>query len=491
VRDDEIRRIATDANPWWRAKASAADPVAWTAANRLLRDRGTHDLGYRAGELDDIARSPISDALVVLAGPRRIGKSVALLDLAATLCARGDVDPRQIIHLPCDGLRDRDLRRALTLARELTRSVDIDDPPRRRVWLLDEITGIAGWTSVLKAARDNTPFGDDTVVSSGSRWIGSDDALGSLLAGRAGTTDARRVRLLLPMTFGDFLRATRPDLPRLASVHPSDLQLPNVGAALEAVRFDIDSYDLAWQDFLSCGGFPRAVAEHARTGAVSLPYLRDLEAWIRSDVDPDASPDSAPILLAGLAERAASPLNTTKTALALGYANRQNFDRRLARLVATFAAVACPRRRDDGRVVTGSQAKCYLTDPLLALLPSRLRAGLAAPDSTRLTEMALGVALARSIDRLDEGRWVTGDTIGYRRTASGNEIDLAPVQVPTASTPAATVPIEAKWIDHGWRAEAKVVEGRYGRGIVATKSLLDVGTPAWAVPAPLVALLLN
>ena len=105
--------------------------------------------------------------------------------------------------------------------------------------------------------------------------------------------------------------------------------------------------------------------------------------------------------------------------------------------------------------------------------------------------MALGVALARAIDRLDVGRWVTGDTIGYIRTASGNEIDLAPVNVPTASVPGATVPIECKWIDHGWRAEAKVVGGKYGRGIVATTSLLDLDHPAWAVPAPLVALLLN
>jgi hypothetical protein len=50
---------------------------------------------------------------------------------------------------------------------------------------------------------------------------------------------------------------------------------------------------------------------------------------------------------------------------------------------------------------------------------------------TVLTEMALGVALARAIDHLDEGRWVAGDTIGYARTGSGNEVDLAPVSVPS------------------------------------------------------------
>jgi len=61
------------------------------------------------------------------------------------------------------------------------------------------------------------------------------------------------------------------------------------------------------------------------------------------------------------------------------------------------------------------QAKLYLTDPLLAALPSRLRTGLPAPDMTRLTEMTIGVALARAIDDIEEGRW---------RTSGDREVDL-------------------------------------------------------------------
>jgi hypothetical protein len=67
-------------------------------------------------------------------------------------------------------------------------------------------------------------------------------------------------------------------------------------------------------------------------------------------------------------------------------------------------------------VVAGAPAKLYLTDPLLASLPSRLRTGLPEPDITRLTEMTIGVALARAIDDLEEGRWVTGDTSASRST---------------------------------------------------------------------------
>ena len=489
MRDDEIRRALTDANPWWRAR-SGADPDQWTASHRLLRDRAGYDLGYRSDALADLVAAPVGNTLTVLTGPRRAGKSVALIDAAAAFCRRDDVDARQVVHLACDGMRDRDLRRALTLGRELTRSVDRPDP-LPRVWLLDEVSTVSGWSEVLKAARDGTAFGDDTVVATGSRWPDGAGVVGNLLAGRAGTSDLRRVRQLLPMSFRDFVTSTRPELARPPCVHPAELQSPQAAEALDELRYDVDGYDLAWQDYLTCGGLPRAVAEHVRNGAVSISYLRDLEAWLRRDTDPDGPPESVPLLLAGLVERAGSPLSVAGTARSLGYPSRAVLERRLGRLVATFAALWCPQRDDAGRTVAGSVAKLYLIDPLLAWLPAALRSGMPAPDMTVLSEMALGVALARAVERLDEGRWLGGDTIGYLRTGSGNEIDLAPVQVPTGSGIAFAVGLESKWVDSGWRAEARVIEARYRRGIVATKSVLDLDHAAWAVPAPMVALLLG
>ncbi len=133
----------------------------------------------------------------------------------------------------------------------------------------------------------------------------------------------------------------------------------------------------------------------------------------------------------------------------------------------------------------------YLTDPLLAWLPSRIRSGLRSPEMTALTEAALGVALATAVENLDEGRWMAGDTIGYVRTDSAKEVDFGPLALPSAAGTRLSVPIEGKWVDSGWRADAQVVEKKYGTGILATKSILDLSNPAWAVPAPLVALLLT
>lgn len=489
VRDDEIRRVLTEANPWWRAAAAGQDPVEAVRSHRLIRDRARHDLGYRPSVLKDLATGPVGDSLVVLTGPRRVGKSVALLDLAAELCGRKDIQPFQVIHVPCDGMAARDLRRAFTLGRELTRPADLD-APRARIWLLDEVSAIAGWTTIVKAARDGTAVGDDTVVVTGSRWQADEDVAGNLLAGRAGSAGLRRVRHLLPMTFRDFATATRPALLLPEAVHPADLQSPDVAATLDGLRFEVDSYDLAWQDYLSCGGFPRAVAEHSRNGAVSIDYIHDLAAWLRGDVNLEGPPESLPLFLEQLAGRATSPLNVAHTAEALGW-TRAVTAARLNRLVSGFGALWCRHHDDSGRPVAGSQPKLYLVDPVLGWMPSRLRAGLRPPQMTALTEQALGVALARRIDHLDEGRWVAGDTIGYTRTGSGNEIDLVPVAVPSGGTTLESVPIEGKWVDDGWRSEAKVIENKFRRGILATKSLLDLDHPSWAIPAPLVALMLE
>ncbi len=489
VRDDEIRRILTEANPWWRAAAAGHDPVDAVRSHRLIRDRARHDLGYRPSVLKDLATGPVGDSLVVLTGPRRVGKSVALLDLAAELCGRRDIQPFQVIHIPCDGMAARDLRRTFTLGRELTRPADLD-APHARIWLLDEVSAIGGWTPIVKAARDGTAVGDDTVVITGSRWREDEDIAGNLLAGRAGSAGLRRVRHLFPMTFRDFSTATRPKLLLPEAVHPADLQGPDVAATLDGLRFEVDSYDLAWQDYLSCGGFPRAVAEHSRNGAVSNDYIRDLAAWLRGDVNLEGPPESLPLLLEQLAGRATSPLNVAHTAETLGW-TRPVTAGRLNRLVSGFGALWCRHHDDSGRPVAGSQPKLYLVDPVLAWMPSRLRAGLRPPQMTALTEQALGVALARRIDHLDEGRWVAGDTIGYTRTGSGNEIDLVPVTVPSGGTTLESVPIEGKWVDDGWRSEAKVIESKFHRGILATKSLLDLDHPSWAIPAPLVALMLE
>jgi hypothetical protein len=46
-----------------------------------------------------------------------------------------------------------------------------------------------------------------------------------------------------------------------------------------------------------------------------------------------------------------------------------------AKLVRNFGAIWCPQRDERGRIVSGSQPKLYLSDPILGWLPSRLHPG--------------------------------------------------------------------------------------------------------------------
>ena len=487
MRDDELRERLRDSNPWWRAAASGGDPLAWAEGDQTLSGRVRFDLGYRSDLLADIVTGPLDDRLVVVRGPRRVGKSVLLKDTAAALCQKVGFDPRQLVYLPADGMLARDLDRAAKIGRDLTRSVG----PLRRVWLLDEVTSVRGWTTRLKYLRDNTAFGDDTVVCTGSSWDEGAAVERDLFAGRAGLSSTRRSRLLHPMSFRHVLAATAGEVPLPATVAPWELQGTAAKAACEALELFVDDLDLAWQRYLTSGGFPRAVAEHHRSGEVSDAFLSDLAAWLHRDVDPDAGEDSVPKLLSEIERRCTSPLNRTGLATDLDYDRRDTLDRRLSRLIHAYAALWCHQLDDEGNRVAGSLSKLYLADPVLSWAGPRLRSGLASPDFSRLSEAAIGTALARSVDWQEPERWATDDSIGYLRTGHGNEVDFAPVPLRSASGVVRTVPIEAKWVANGWRPEAKVIEAKFSAGVVATRNIVNLAYPTWAVPAPVLALLLD
>lgn len=485
MRDDSIREFLRDHNPWWRAAATGADPVAWVATDRALRTRQSHDLGYRSDVLDDVARSPLGDGLYLLRGPRRVGKSVALKDFIAHLCGRAGLSPWQLVYLPADTFSAHDLRRAIVLATEATRAAS----SAPRAWVIDEITAVDGWTAEIKSLRDNTSFGGHTVILTGSSATGAAQAVRDLGAGRTGSASVP-FRLVLPMTFRQFLSTTAPAIPTPGPFPPWALQTREAADAASVLEAFTNELDLAWQRYLEAGGFPRAVFEHHRHGAVSQLFLHELESWLTADVDPGAPQESVALLMAALQDRASAPLNLRSLAQSLGF-SRSYLGTRLGRVVSTFAGLWCHQVDDHGRRVAGAQSKLYLTDPLLGWLGHHLRPGVSPPDYTRLSEAVLGVALARVLEAHGPGRWLAGDTVGYARTSGGGEVDLAPVPVTGPGGAETTPPIEVKWVPAGWRPAARGLERRYGHGIVATKAATDCQGSVWALPAPAVSLLLS
>jgi predicted AAA+ superfamily ATPase len=60
----------------------------------------------------------------------------------------------------------------------------------------------------------------------------------------------------LPMTFRDYLVTTAVEVPLPDPVGPDRLQSRQAHEAVAQMTPFVDDFDLAWQRFLECGGFP-------------------------------------------------------------------------------------------------------------------------------------------------------------------------------------------------------------------------------------------
>jgi predicted AAA+ superfamily ATPase len=169
----DVRRM----NPWWEGHALPVLP----ATRRHLVDRLERHLEQRL--------APV----VVVRGPRQVGKTTALLQLIAGLLARG-TPPRHIFRLQVDalpslaGLEEPLLRlvdwyeRAL-LGRSLN---DVASEGGRTYLFLDEIQGFADWAPQLKFLVDHATT---QVVVAGSSALSIELGHESL-AGRVSTIEA-------------------------------------------------------------------------------------------------------------------------------------------------------------------------------------------------------------------------------------------------------------------------------------------------------------
>ena len=133
----ELINVLTGFNPWWSAREWSAHPfhrLAFDACRRYLKDTSLR----RA---------------VLLSGPRRVGKTTVLQQMARVLVQDGD-DPRSILYLSLDHplLKLLTLREILALFHESTHP---DGQPA--TLLLDEIQYAQEWETEVKLLIDHQP----------------------------------------------------------------------------------------------------------------------------------------------------------------------------------------------------------------------------------------------------------------------------------------------------------------------------------------------
>lgn len=471
MKPGDVAQRLTTGNPWWR------DPTEWVARDVQLRAAATAGFTYEPNTLSSVPHG----ALVLLRGPRRVGKSVELKRFAEATLA-GGAAPRAVIHAAVDGWRASDLRSLVEVGKRMTPAAC-----DHRWWLIDEVSSVAGWEAEIKNLRDNDPeFSTDTVVLTGSSARDLTRAT-SNLAGRRGPV-TRPDRTLLPMgfrSFADVMLRSRgqagPDTPR---VPPMELRSPAAATVFDALLPWENELTAWWEVYLQVGGFPQAVAAHVRGDDLG-PVVQALFDVVQRDAfgAADLSEPQAGALLARLSENLSSPVNVTTIAHDVGVSS-DTAARRLNDLVAAYVLWPC-HVADNLRPKLGAQAKRYFIDPLHARLAHERNASHASPDNTQLTEQQLGVALLRATESTSPGGHASFDRVLYERTPTRKEIDfVGPGLSPVA--------IEGKYTDTGtWVGESATVNASPYAGVLATRSVLDTSATtsdrAWAVPAAFLA----
>lgn len=186
--------------------------------------------------------------------------------------------------------------------------------------------------------------------------------------------------------------------------------------------------------------------------------------------------------LARIAEGMCSPLNATRVAEDVGLGSHHSVNDRLNDLGFAFQTWKCHRIDRDGRPSTSAQRKVYFVDPLIARIPSVHTDSRPSLDVTRLSEQQLGLSLARAAARGRADAFVAGGEVMYERTSTA-EIDFVGTAI--------EIPFESKYVERGWKRESRALASRHGRGIVATRNVLDTGGDIWAVPVSVLVLLLG
>jgi len=244
---NEVLRVLQGFNPWWQGRSLRVPPfkrLAYFAARRHLDDPSLH----RA---------------ILLSGPRRVGKTTILSQVAADLVGEG-TEPASVLYLSLD----HPLLKLVRLERILrTYHENVYPEGKPATLLLDEIQYSAEWQLELKQLVDHRP--NYHLLATGSASLVHQ-------RGIADTGVGRWVRLTVPtLSFYEFLqiRGETPEgVPE--TLRPVDL-LDKTDAELSGLAAQFRGVEPPFLRYLLVGGFPETAQQ---------PDLALCQRLLREDV---------------------------------------------------------------------------------------------------------------------------------------------------------------------------------------------------------------
>lgn len=256
VTDVEVLGILQGFNPWWVGRelpSPAFRRLAFDVCRRHLADATLH----RA---------------ILLSGPRRVGKTTILNQIAESLCREG-VDPKSVLYVSLD----HPILKLLTLPNLLRiYHANIYPEGKPATLLLDEIQYSKGWDLELKQLIDHQRAYRILATGSASAVHGQ-----RLMESGVG----RWIRVPIPtLSFYEFLQI-RNEMPRgiPGDLRPVDLFTATPQAMAE-LAFSCRPLMPGFRDYLLVGGFPETALQH--NIALSQRLLREdvVERVIKRDM---------------------------------------------------------------------------------------------------------------------------------------------------------------------------------------------------------------
>jgi len=290
----------------------------------------------------------------------------------------------------------------------------------------------------------------------------------------------------MPMPFREFCRLAGglDGLPDIPAIGAREMMSRQAQEAIGELSFWTSDLVDAWELYLRCGGFPRAVGDFLRTGDVTSTFVQDLWDVVRGDAIRATSLGDADLLnfLARIAQGICSPLNASSVAEHVGLGSHHAVNDRVNDLVFAFQVWKCHQIGTGGAPNTNRRRKVYFTDPLIARIPSERQGAYQPPDISKLSEQQLGLSRLRAATGGRADAFVAAGDVMYERTSTA-EIDFVGAAI--------EVPFESKYVERNWRSQSRALTARYGRGIIATRNILDTNGDVWALPTSLVVWLLG
>lgn len=460
-------------NPWWGGGAEALEQDP-----KLLDVKAAPIRWDPPMDLVDLSQ----DGVYTLRGQRQVGKSTYLKLLARTVMARG-WRPRDVLYVDAEAANARTYSQLAALITSYLDHADTEatarKEQRRRLLLLDEVTGVSNWQTAIRVLADAGRLRGATIVASGSNCKDIKSG-GDRLPRRRGRILDRDL-VMQPLSFRDYLRLVDPELfsrvpvitGATACYDPVQLHTAAEQAHLAGSRL------LArFGRYLATGGFLVSVAEEmAGNGAIPEHVYLDYRSAVLGEVVRMGRREATlrPIVQV-LRNRLGEELDWRDLAREAHIASHETVrdlleDLELAYLwhiyYRTMDAAAC-------RVALKSPKRLYPLDPftwhVLSAWSNASASGWASTMATLADSTIMG-KLAESVVA-DHLRRMSGRNSYYFRTRDGEEIDFV-----TCAAGRLDARIEVKYQNSITGRDHQALR-RHGGGLLLTKDSLQLIPPA-------------